>query len=746
MVAGKTEVGGRRLRVSDLSPDYVGQGPGIARIAAADLDRLGLSSGDIVIVAGRRRVPVRVLPTYVRDVSRNTLQLDALQRANAGARLREPITLERVEHRPARCLVLASREMGSTASGERSLDQVRQNLRGCPVVVGDRLRVTLSEHRRLDLVVAETEPEGVVVVEEATPIELREEGESRQRRRFTYGDVGGMGPQLQQVREVVELPLRFPEVFERLGIEAPKGVLLWGPPGCGKTLLARAIAGEADAFFTHISGPEIFHKYYGDSEAHLREVFQEARDNAPSIIFLDEIDAVASRRDDTYGDVEKRVVAQLMALMDGLERREQVIVLGATNLPDAVDTALRRPGRFDREIGIQAPDAKGRREILAIHTRRMPLAEDVDLDEIAGLTHGYVGADLEHLVREAAMEAIRRELPQAKWSRRGAVSPRQLRRLRVGRADLLNAMAGIRPASLRQGGHDGGQAAWEDVGGLREARRLLQESVEWPLRHGELFEQLGEAPPRGVLLYGPPGTGKSLLAQALARRCGINLIRVKGPALLSKWVGESEKGVRDVFRQARQVSPCILFFDEIESVAPARGGGDSGVGDRLVSQLLTEIDALDPQRRVFVLGATNRPDLVDPALLSPGRLELLVECPLPDREERLDILGIHTRSRALAGDVDLDILADLSEGYSGAELAALCRRAAMEAVQEHIGADGAAPSGVSVSARHFRSALEDVAAAGRRRRLFAAEAPADEPAPAAVSLSSLTPSDPAVAV
>jgi transitional endoplasmic reticulum ATPase len=525
-----------------------------------------------------------------------------------------------------------------------------------------------------------------------------------------------MSAELQQVREVVELPLRYPQLFDRLGIDAPKGVLLFGPPGCGKTMTARAVASETSAHFIHISGPEIVHRYYGDSEAHLREVFKEARDRAPTIIFFDEIDAIASKREDVSGDVEKRIVAQLMALMDGLESRGQVIVVAATNIPDSVDPALRRPGRFDREISVRVPDREGRLEILRIHTRTMPLGKDVDLVKVADATHGYVGADLKALCQEAAMITLRRLVPD--FDNEHGITEEMLEGLEVGNAAFAEAMRRVKPSTGREVFRDVADVRWSDVGGLDEAKQVLREAIEWPLRHGDLFLQIGTTPPKGILLAGPPGSGKTLLAKAVAKESGVNFIAVKGPELLSKWVGESEQSVREVFRKARLAAPCIIFFDEIDALCPVRGSGssDSGVGDRIVSQFLTEVDGIEELKGVVVLGATNRLDMVDPALLSPGRFDLVVDLPVPDRNTRRAILAVHARGKPLASDVDMDTLADLTEGLMGGDIASLCRRATMHAIRDYVEQQGGEQSEVLLSARHFGHALEAVVKASQFAR------------------------------
>ena len=547
---------------------------------------------------------------------------------------------------------------------------------------------------------------------------------------LTYEDIGGLHREIRRIREMVELPMKYPEVFEHLGIDAPRGVLLHGPPGTGKTLIARAVAHEASAHFLHINGPEIIEKWYGSSEARLREIFKQASENAPAILFIDEIDAIAPKREDMSGDrqMERRVVAQLLAMMDGLESRGQVVVLAATNIPNTLDPALRRPGRFDREIPISAPDRDGRLEILEIHSRGMPLTHDVDLEHLARITHGYVGADLEALCREAAMNSLRRLLPDIDLTE-PRIPYEKVASLTVTNDDFRAALNEVEPSAIREVMTDKPDVSWDDVGGLEEAKQVLVEAVEWPLLHPDLFRDVGIRPPRGVMLHGAPGTGKTMLAKALAHDAEVNFIPVKGPALLSMWVGESERGVREVFRKARQVAPCIVFFDEIDALTPARAHSDTHAVERVVSQLLTEMDGIEELTGVMVLAATNRLDLIDKALLRPGRFDLLVQLPSPDRAARLAILQSQTRAMHLAPDVDLGALAARTDGLVGADLAGICQRAGLHAIREHLlSAPGTAPMNpeppaepaaespfpppeILVSAQHFECALGDLAKA-----------------------------------
>jgi transitional endoplasmic reticulum ATPase len=580
--------------------------------------------------------------------------------------------------------------------------------------------------QQIPLKIADTEPSGTVVVTDSTEIQVSEQpaeqiaGDSPGAQgpggtpSITYEDIGGLDDELEQVREMIELPMRHPELFQQLGIEPPKGVLLHGPPGTGKTLMAKAVANEIDAYFTNISGPEIMSKYYGESEEQLREVFEEAEENSPAIIFIDEIDSIAPKRGETSGDVERRVVAQLLSLMDGLDERGDVIVIGATNRVDALDPALRRGGRFDREIEIGVPDKDGRKEILQVHTRGMPLTDSVDLDQYAENTHGFVGADLENLAKEAAMNALRRIRPELDLESE-EIDAEILESMRVTERDFKDALKGIEPSALREVFVEVPDVTWQDVGGLDDTQERLRETIQWPLEYPEVFEEMDVQAAKGVLLYGPPGTGKTLLAKAVANEAQSNFISIKGPELLNKYVGESEKGVREVFEKARANAPTVVFFDEIDSIAGQRGRhqGDSGVGERVVSQLLTELDGLEELEDVVVVATTNRPDLIDPALVRPGRLDRHVHVPVPDEEGRRKIFEVHTRDKPLADDVDLDALARRTDGYVGADIEAVTREASMAATREFINSvdkDEAATSvgNVRITMDHFEEALDEV--------------------------------------
>jgi transitional endoplasmic reticulum ATPase len=714
--AGDTQPGKGRelpLRVAEALPKDVGRG--LVRLDPQDLERLGAGVGDVVEITGQQATVARAMPAYAAQRGQGLIQIDGILRANAGTGLDERVTVRRVEAQPARAVVLAPAEGLRTAPGAAQARYLARLLDGIPVTSGDRVRVNLFGTRAQSFSVTQTTPSGPVLITPSTTIRIEGEATGRERGAITYEDIGGLHREIRRIREMMELPLRYPEVFERLGIDPPKGVLLHGPPGCGKTLIARAVAHETSAHFVHINGPEIIDKWYGSSEAQLRSLFEEASRRAPAIIFIDEVDAIAPKREEMSGDrqVERRVVAQLLALMDGLESRGNVIVVAATNIPNTLDPALRRPGRFDREIAIGVPDKDGRREILEIHSRGMPLAADpsagpgqaVDLEKLATITHGFVGADLEALCREAAMSALRRLMPDIDFAQ-AQIPYDKLMALEVTSSDFLAALAEIEPSAIREVFTEVPDVGWDDIGGLEEVKRLLVETVEWPLKYSALFAHAHTTPPKGILLHGPPGTGKTLLAKAVAKESSVNFISVKGPELLSRWVGESEKGVREVFRKAKQASPCIMFFDELDALAPRRGtGADSHVTERVVSQFLAEMDGIEELKGVVVLAATNRLDIVDPALLRPGRFEVLVELPMPDREARLAIFRVHTRGKPLAADVDLAALAERTEGLVGADIEGLCRQAAMRAIREFLENDRQPPDEFRIAKRHFEAAL-----------------------------------------
>ena len=688
------------LKVAEAKPWDVGKS--IARIDGKVMSLLGLSVGDVVEIEGKKSTVATVASPYPEDWGQGIIRIDALLRKSAEISLGEVIKIRKaVKVDRAKRIVLAPLEASLEDISREFVDYVKSRLKATPLCRGSIIEVPLLR-TSLKFIVVSTAPPGVVQISDVTEVIIRRKPEQLELTipKVTYEDIGGLEEVKRKVREMVELPLRYPEVFKRLGVQPPKGVLFYGPPGTGKTLLAKAVANESGAYFTAINGPEIVSKYYGESEARLREIFKAAKENAPAIIFIDEIDAIAPKREEV-GEVERRIVAQLLTLMDGLEEAEQVVVIATTNRINDVDPALRRPGRFDREIFFPVPDKKARREILAIHTRNMPLAKDVDLDEIAALTHGYTGADLAALCREAAMNALRRVLPKINFSK-GEIPPEVLEEIEVTRRDFMEALKDIQPTAMREVYVEVPEVHWENIGGLKEAKQMVREAVEWPIKHPEFFKEMGIDPPKGVLLYGPPGCGKTLLAKAAATESGANFISVKGPEILSKWVGESEKAVREIFARARQVAPCIIFFDEIDAIAPRRGTRfDSGVTDRIVNQLLTEMDGIEKLEGIVVLAATNRLDIIDPALLRPGRFDRLIYVPPPDLEARYEILKVHTRRMPLAEDVDLKKIAERTELYSGADLAALCREAAMTALRE-------AGKPTKVHMRHFEKAMKVV--------------------------------------
>jgi transitional endoplasmic reticulum ATPase len=657
-------------------------GRGVARIDYESMDNLGASTGDVVEIKGKRRTVAKCLPLYPSDEGKGIIRIDGLVRNNAGVAIGDTVIVRKIKAVPAEKVIVAPLE-AIPPIDERYLADALESM---PLVKGDNVMVPYFGGRLTFQVIA-VQPANAeaVIVTQKTVFHIAEKGETiRGVPKVTYEDIGGLKEEIQKVREMIELPLRHPEIFEKLGIEAPKGILLYGPPGTGKTLLAKAVANESNAHFISISGPEIMSKFYGESEARLREIFKEAKEKAPSIIFIDEIDSIAPKREEVTGEVERRVVSQLLSLMDGLESRGKVIVIAATNRPNAIDPALRRPGRFDREIEIRVPDKKARLEILQIHTRNMPLAPDVNLEKIANMTHGFVGADLEYLCKEAAMKCLRRVLPELNLEEE-KIPPEVLNKLIVTMDDFMEALKEVTPSAMREVYIDTPDVRWSDIGGLEDVKRQLQEAVEWPLKYPELYKKLGHTMPKGILLHGPSGTGKTMLAKAVATESEANFISVRGPELLSKWVGESERGVREVFRRARQAAPCVIFFDEIDSIAPIRGmGGDSMVTERVVSQLLTEMDGIQSLQGVVVLAATNRIDMVDPALLRPGRFDKLIYVGMPDKYARQKVLEIHTKNKPLAEDVRLDKIAEMCEDFSGADVAAVANTAVSLVLHEYL--------------------------------------------------------------
>ncbi|RRD65676.1 CDC48 family AAA ATPase [Fretibacterium sp. OH1220_COT-178] len=656
---------------------------GIARMNPSDMEALGLSEGQIIEIVGKKTTAARVRACE-EDCAEGSLQIDGLMRENALVSLDDTAEVRLAAHHFAGSVSLQPLVAGPLTDRERDSAYILSLLEGQPLTAGDRVRLNLFGTRICDFMVAETTPGGAVVVSKSTYLNLLKPANVARPRRISYEDIGGLGSQIRRVREMIELPLRFPQVFERLGIQPPKGVLLYGPPGTGKTVIARAVANETDAWFTHISGPEIIGKFYGESEERLRNIFEEAQSRSPSIIFIDEIDAIAPKREDMGGEkqVERRVVAQLLALMDGLESRGQIIVIGATNIPNSLDPALRRPGRFDREIAVPIPDRKGRLEILQIHTRGMPLSGDVDLKRVADLSHGFVGADLEALAKEAAMACVRDILPYVNLQTQ-EIPYEKVASLEVRMGHFMAALMEIDPSAIREVFVEIPDVSWEDVGGLEEIKEELINAVSWPLQHAELFERYAVQPTRGIMLHGPSGTGKTLLAKALAKESGVNFISVKGPSLMSRYVGESERAIREVFRTARQAAPSILYFDEIESLVPIRGreAGGSAFTERVIGQFMSEMSGIEDLQGVVVLATTNRLDLVDPALLVSGRFDLVLELPLPDAAAREEIFRIELRQKPLAPDIDIKALAALTEGTSGADIAFVCRKATTEAIK-----------------------------------------------------------------
>jgi len=677
-------------------------GRGIARIDSRVMDEIGVTVGDIIEIEGKRKTAARVWPAYPEDRGLDIIRIDGWIRKNCGASLNDYVKIRKAEAKEASYVKLAPVDIRISVDRD-FIRFVKDRLIDRPLVKGDTVLIMMLGHS-IPFLVVKTRPMGIVRVTHDTEISVLSEPvpEIEVTTRTTYEDIGGLHEAIQRIREMVELPLRHPEVFRRLGIDPPKGVLLYGPPGCGKTLLARAVANESEANFYAINGPEIMSKFYGESEARLRNIFMEAEKNAPSIIFIDEIDAIAPKRSEVTGEVERRVVAQLLALMDGLKGRGNVIVIAATNRPEALDPALRRPGRFDREIEIGIPDKQGRFEILQIHTRGMPLADDVDLKKLAEITHGYTGADLAALCREAAMKALRRYLPKIDLEEK-RIPHEVLEQMVVTMEDFMNAYKEITPTAMREVYVETPTVHWDDIGGLEEVKQQLKEAVEWPLKYPGAFKRMGIRPPRGILLYGPPGCGKTLLARAVATESEANFIAIKGPEIYSKWVGESEKAIREVFRKGRMAAPSIIFFDEFDAIVPRRGMGigDSMVTERVISQLLTEMDGLVALENVVVIGATNRPDIIDPAVLRPGRMDRIIYVPPPDEEARFQILKIHTRNMPLAEDVDLREIAKKTEGYSGADLETVCREAAMNALRKDINAK-------HVTKEDFEEALKKV--------------------------------------
>jgi len=704
---------------------------GIVRIDSETMHLIGVHAGDIVEIEGERTTVGIVDRAYPTDVGSQVIRMDGILRRNAKTSIGEAVKVRKAEVKEAKTLIIAPAQTGITVQANPEL--FKRGLLGRAVTKGDivalggtrRRRKTMSDSPFFDdifnvfendfmgsfglgslkFVVVDSNPKAAVVITENTELTLSPKAQEIIEEKIpdvTYEDLGGLEEEVKKIREMVELPLKHPEIFSRLGIEPPAGVLLHGPPGTGKTLLAKAVANESDANFILINGPEIMNKFYGESEKRVRQIFEDAEKSAPSIIFIDEIDAIAPKREETRGEVERRVVAQLLTMMDGLKARKNVVVIAATNRPNSVDPALRRPGRFDREISIRVPDKKGRLEVLKIHTRNMPLTEDVKLEKISEVTHGFVGADLSALCKEAAMSVLRRILPELKLNEKTKISDEVLEKLRVTDEDFKSALKIVRPSAIREVLVESPNVKWTDIGGLEDLKEELKEAVEWPLKHADAFKRMGIRPARGILMYGPPGTGKTLLAKAVASEAEANFIQVKGPALINMWVGESERGIRQIFEKARQVSPCIVFFDEIDSIAQRRGTETGNkVTERVVNTLLAEMDGLQELNDVVVIAATNRPDMVDPALMRPGRFDRIINTKIPDKKSRLDVFKIHTKGMPLTKDVKLDKMAELTENYVGADIEAVCREAAMLSLRENIKAK-------EVTMKHFEEALNRI--------------------------------------
>jgi transitional endoplasmic reticulum ATPase len=692
------------LKVAETNPKFVGRG--MALVDPKVMEEMDLSTGDVIEISGKKKSYVLLWSGQRDDQGKKLIRIDGYTRNNIGVGIDDIVSVHKVNVKKAEQVILAPTEELNIVGLE---DYLPELLEGRVVTRGDMIPLNIMG-RRIGFAVTSTSPtDAASLVDSNTEFIIGSipKAGAKGVPRVSYEDIGGLKNEVQKVREMIELPLRHPEIFDRIGIEAPKGVLLHGPPGTGKTLLAKAVANETNANFYSISGPEIMSKFYGESEERLREVFKQAEENAPSIILIDEIDSIAPKREEVSGDVEKRVVSQLLTLMDGLQSRGKLVVIGATNRPNAIDPALRRPGRFDREIDIGIPDEQGRLDILLIHSRGMPLTEDVNLESIAKVTHGFVGADLEALSKEAAMRSLRRKLPEINLEQ-PKIPVEILNKIKITKQDFDEALRDGQPSAMREVLVQRPNVGWEDIGGLQQVKEELAEAIEWPLKHANLFAEANVEPPKGILLYGPPGTGKTMIAKAVAATSEANFISIKGPELISKWVGESEKGVREVFRKARQAAPCVIFFDELDAVAPRRGGseGDTHVTERLLSQMLTELDGLEDLKGVVVIGATNRPDIIDEALLRPGRFDRILEVPAPDKEARMHIFQIHTKKKPLESDVNLDKLVEMTEGMTGADIAALVNAAAMTAIKEYVRQKSG--SKLRIPMRHFETALNKI--------------------------------------
>ncbi|MEM3400019.1 MAG: CDC48 family AAA ATPase [Candidatus Micrarchaeia archaeon] len=684
-----------RLKVKEALHTDVGRG--IARLGVQEMAKLGIESGDVVEIEGKKKAAALVWRAH--DSEQGIIRLDGILRHNAGASVDDFVYVRKADCKEAKEIRLAPTQ--EITFHPDFVEYFHEKIMNMPLTVGNSIVLEVMG-RGLSFYVVSSTPRGIVQVTPNTKIDISTKPAKQEAIiGVRYEDIGGLKDEIEAIREMVEIPMKHPEVFKKLGITPPKGVLLHGPPGCGKTLLAKAVASETDSHFIALNGPEIMSKWYGQSEENLRKIFEEAKEKAPSIIFIDEIDAIAPKREEVTGEVERRVVSQLLTLMDGLEARGDVVVLAATNRPNSIDPALRRPGRFDREIEIRVPDAKGRKEIFEIHTRGMPL-KDVDIDKLVERTHGFTGADIAALCREAAMKALRRVIPEIKKLGEGKLSKEILDSLVITQDDFMAALKTVEPSAMREVMVEKPNVHWSDIGGLEDVKSELIEAVEWPIKYPETYKRLGIAAPKGLLLTGPPGCGKTLLAKAVATESQANFISVKGPIVLSKWVGESEKAIRETFKRAKQVAPCVIFFDELDSIAGRRGEDvGSKVTERVVDQLLVEMDGLEELHEVVVIGATNRPDLIDPALIRPGRFEKVLYVPMPDKKSREEILKVHTKKMPLASDVDFNFLVDKTHGFTGADIAALCREAGMFAIREDKNAQ-------VVAMRHFKQALEKI--------------------------------------
>ena len=694
------------LKVDEIPQQHVGRGRAI--IDPKIIEDQNWNTGQILELTHNKKTHVKLWPGNPEDYGAGIIKIDGITRQNMGAGIGDKISLKSVEAVNAEQITLSPTEK---IAADGLQEYMIYNYLNHVFTTGDSISLNTQMGSRVQFVITNTKPSKPVIVTENTIFKLGSMTKAIDATipRITYDELGGLKNEVQKIREMVELPMRHPELFDKIGVEAPKGVLLYGPPGTGKTLLAKAVAGETNANFVSLSGPEIMGKFYGESEERIREIFTQAEENSPSIIFIDEIDSIAPKRDEVSGEVEKRIVSQLLTLMDGMKSRGKVVVIAATNRPDSIDPALRRPGRFDREIEIGIPDAEGRFDILSIHTRGMPIDEKVDLKQISKTTHGFVGADLEVLAKEAAMRSLRKILPEIDLDE-DKISSEILQKIQISSDDFRDALKEVKPSALREVQVQTPNVTWDDVGGLDNLKEELREAIEWPIKHKEAFDYVDVETPKGILLHGPPGTGKTLIAKALAKMTESNFISIKGPELLSKWVGESEKGVREVFRKARQAAPCIIFLDEVDALVPRRGSGgsESHVTESVVSQILTEIDGLEELNDVLIVGATNRLDIVDEALLRPGRFDRIIEVPNPDSKGRQHIFEIHTKKKPLGNDVNITKLVELTDGFSGAEVGAVANRAAIIALKRYVGGKSQNIKEIKISQQDLIDAVDKV--------------------------------------